>query len=82
MVDFEPLGALFGLGAPEAVLIDFVLRDVIIDVKHSAKNPSKTVEIPGYDTSVDPKYEDLLLIAHRHGHQTDTANESCHEISE
>ena len=24
MLDFEPLGALFGLGAPEAVLIDFV----------------------------------------------------------
>ena len=24
MVDFEPLGTLFSLGAPEAVLIDFV----------------------------------------------------------
>ena len=24
MVDLEPLGALFGLGAPAAVLIDFV----------------------------------------------------------
>ena len=33
VVHFEPLGALFGLGTPEAVLIDFVLgfdsRDVI-----------------------------------------------------
>ena len=26
MVDFEPLGAFFGLGAPETVLIDFVLK--------------------------------------------------------
>ena len=31
--DFEPLGALFGLGAPEAVLIDFILRGVFIDIK-------------------------------------------------
>ena len=28
VVDFEPLGALFGLGAPEAVLLDFVSWDV------------------------------------------------------
>ena len=46
MVDFEPLGALFGLGAPEAVLIDFVLKDVVIEIKHSDRNPSKTNEIP------------------------------------
>ena len=49
MVDFEPLGALFGLGALEAVLIDFVLRDVVIEIKHSAKNASKTIEIPCYN---------------------------------
>ena len=43
MVDFEPLGALFGLGAPEAVLMDFVLRDVAGPEAGPEENHSKTL---------------------------------------
>ena len=44
MVDFESLGALFGLGAPEAVLIDFVAGR---SLKYSLNGSlTKNAEIP------------------------------------